>query len=596
MKKYSLWILLVLMLISSTATAGTEVLVYGGEPEGIMAAVAAAREGADTVLVMERKEPGGLMTAGGLNYLDLNYGPGGEILNRGLFLEWYRKMGSNLTFSPDRAEESFNEMLAAEDNLIVSRGFNLENVTVASGQIKSLEFFSGRNSIYFRPGAVIDASADADLAAAAGAPFFTGNRDLGLGGETMAVTLNIPLEGVDWDSLCQTADSNKYGPSFIDSTHAWGFVKLGDMYQPQSKRIRLRGLNLARVPETDSVYINGMLIFGANPLNEESLRKAHEVGQKEAEHVLSFLREEIPAFEEASLLPFPEELYVRESRHLQAVYQLKTGDLFHGRIPADTAALGSYPLDYQASSSDFKGFVLFDPGVYGIPFRSLVPPDISNLLVVGRSSGYSSLAAASARVLPTGMSAGETAGRAGALGINFHEIIQDKDTLRQLQNKSEIYPDMYHSEPVYSGDPVAKSLDFLTSWGLAIGGYNNDFRLDSQIQEYNFSQLIVKGLQRRKAPILYEWVPGSLETLSEDRELTRDRAAMLLLAAASEKVLEMNPDKYYSVAREKGLITDTAHNAMKNKKVLDKKTAFILATEFLLQYPIPEDLKNLRGE
>src|SRR5690554_6576068 len=60
-------------------------VIYGGEPEGVMAAVAAAREGIDTVLIMERKRPGGLITYGALNYLDLNYGPDGRSLNRGLF-------------------------------------------------------------------------------------------------------------------------------------------------------------------------------------------------------------------------------------------------------------------------------------------------------------------------------------------------------------------------------------------------------------------------------------------------------------------------------------------------------------------------------
>ncbi|MFW5995744.1 MAG: FAD-dependent oxidoreductase [Halanaerobiaceae bacterium] len=591
---FILWILLTLILFSCTAATSTDVLVYSGEPEGIMAAIAAAREGADTVLVMERKYPGGLMTAGGLNYLDLNYGPEGNVLNRGLFHEWYQKMGSELTFSPEKAIDVFNKMLAEEDKLTVYRNFDLEKVKVDKNQVKNLEFASDKKNIQFNPDAVIDANADADLATAAGSPFYVGNRDLGMDGDTMAVTLNIPLDGVNWKSLQHTAKSDKYGPTSIDSTHAWGFIKLGDMYNPDNENIRLRGLNIARIPETDTVYINGMLIFGVDPLQEKSLNRAHRMGKKEAEHVLEFLKKEVPAFKNASLLSFPEELYVRESRHLQSISQLQTEDLFYGRIPEDTAALGSYPLDYQAFRKEYQGFVLFDPPVYGVPFRSLVPPDISNLLVVGRSSGYSSLAAASARVLPTGMSAGETAGRAGAFESNFHKLIEDEKKLDLLQDKSDINPDQYDSKPIISDNNAADSINFLISWGLVIGGYNNDFRLKEPIKEYNFSQLILKGLKRRQASILYEWVPGSLETLSENKELTRDRAAMLLLAAASKRVREMDPSTYYRKARQEGLISDTAHKEIVDKEILDRKSAFILAAEFLNRYPIPGELESLR--
>ena len=109
------------------------------------------------------------------------------------------------------------------------------------------------------------------------------------------------------------------------------------------------------------------------PTDPESLQKAHQRGQEEARHVLAFLRENLAGFEEASLLPFPPELYVRESRHIVGEYQLQVADLLHNRTPFDTVALASYPLDYQASTPEYDGFVLFNPAIYGIPLRSLIP-------------------------------------------------------------------------------------------------------------------------------------------------------------------------------------------------------------------------------
>lgn len=102
-----------------------QLVVYGGEPEGVMAAVSAARSGVKTLLVMERDKPGGLMVYGGLNYLDLNYSPHGGNLNKGLFQEWHQRVGGQVAFGIDKAISVFQNMLASEKNIKVMNNTEL---------------------------------------------------------------------------------------------------------------------------------------------------------------------------------------------------------------------------------------------------------------------------------------------------------------------------------------------------------------------------------------------------------------------------------------------------------------------------------------
>ena len=150
-------------------------------------------------------------------------------------------------------------------------------------------------------------------------------------------------------------------------------------------------------------------------MNEASKQAAIATGKKETLHILKYLQTNFPGFEKAEIVSYPEELYVRETRHIWAEYQLPMADLWKNSDQWDSIGIASYPVDVQAQTPHDYGYVIASPKQYAIPFRSLVPKDIDGLLVVGRSAGYSSLAAGSARIVPTGMVTGEAAGTAAAL-------------------------------------------------------------------------------------------------------------------------------------------------------------------------------------
>jgi hypothetical protein len=123
------------------------------------------------------------------------------------------------------------------------------------------------------------------------------------------------------------------------------------------------------------------------------------------------------------------QLYVRESRHLLATYILTLGDIITSRQFPDEIAVAAYPVDLQAVSPEERERTLFAPVTgYGIPLRSLIPArGPANLMVVGRSAGYTSEAHGSARVVPVGMCEGEAAGITVAYAIE-----QQIEDLRSL--------------------------------------------------------------------------------------------------------------------------------------------------------------------
>src|SRR5690606_22121883 len=94
-----------------------DVVVFGGEPEGVAAAVSAARNGSKTLLISEDDSLGGLMTDGMLNFLDVSSDKNRNPANDGIFAEWHEMVGGQVGFDIETAEKAFHQLVAEEDNL-----------------------------------------------------------------------------------------------------------------------------------------------------------------------------------------------------------------------------------------------------------------------------------------------------------------------------------------------------------------------------------------------------------------------------------------------------------------------------------------------
>ena len=515
-----------------------DVVVIGGEPEGVAAAVMAARTGSKVLLIEKREELGGLFTYGMLNFLDIPQGENNKSVSHGIYEEWHALVGGGNAFGILEAKAAFQKLVNQEENITLLVKATVEEAIVEGNTVVGAKIKTATNTQTVKAKAFIDATQDADFAVMAGAPYFTGGKDIGIEDRKMAVTLMLHLKNVDWDGVRKTVKSQKFGAAEITSSVAWGFTDLHYLYKPVEENTRLRGLNLVKVG--DDYYINALQIFGVDGLNEESKALAIEKGKRETDHILEYLRAEFPGFENAEVASYPTELYVRETRHVLAEYQLPMSDVWTNADHWDSIGFGAYPVDVQAQTVQDYGYVLSDPEQYAIPFRSLVPLEIDGLLVVGRSTGYSSLAAGSARVVPTGMVTGDAAGVASSLaikeGVTFREMSKDKELIETLRtNLEEQGALVEHRETAYpyQGEWFDESIQTLINYGLVVGGYSNDLYVDKTTTVHSLMNALKGSVERPDSAVKEQYLSKmqalySAEFAKENKNLDLNTASTIV--------------------------------------------------------------------
>ena len=490
MKKIKILVVCLLLAMALTGFCGCgntekyDVIVVGGDPEGISAAVTAARNGMKTLLVEDDEALGGLMTLGGLNFIDMCTGDDGTLLTRGTFLEFHDAVGGT-AFDIPTAKNVFLQMAESEENLTLKLNAAFIEPVMKENIITGIVIEQDGKQITCKADSVIDATVDADVAAAAGAQYTYLGQDYGHTENVTGVTLVFEVSGVDWAAVSKYLNEDNNPNTGCTEKAAWGYNEESFAYIPQDSQTRLRGLNIA-LQENGNVLINGFIIFGVDPLDETSKTAGIERGKAELQHIIPYLQQNYIGFENAALVDTASQLYVRESRHILGEYQLTLDDVMENRWFDDTIAIGSYPVDVPPNARRLVGIIIGAPDRYGVPFRCLVPQNIDGMLVVGRSASYTSLAAGSARVIPLGMAEGEAAGVAAAYaknnGMTFREISQNADAVTSIQQslrEQGAYLEQW--EPIvmdvethwaYEGVKTLRSL------GLVYGGYANDYRLD----------------------------------------------------------------------------------------------------------------------
>ena len=416
-----------------------DIIVVGCEPEGIAAAVSAARQGAKVLLIGQEETPGGLLVHGMLNTLDMNR-QGDILLTQGIFEEFYKYIGNTESFDVNKAEKFFIELISNEPNLTYIPNIKDFNPVVEEKVIKGVEIKENINKNYYSQ-IVIDATKDGDICALAGVPYYKGMEDINVYDTYMAVTLVFKLSGVDWDELGQdvlryqqeTGDMN----SGINDSSVWAFGKwCYANYTPLDPNMKLRGLNIGR-QEDGTILINALQILGIDGLNKEAVEDAEKRGAREVENILEYLKTKLNSFANAEIAGVADELYIRETRHIKGEYTVQASEILEGVVYEDAIAAGSYPIDIQTTSVNDSGYVIGVPECYTIPYRSIVPLEIDNLYIVGKAASYSSVAAGSIRVVPVGMVVGETAGIASIYAIKNdvtpRSIIGQADVIENIQ-------------------------------------------------------------------------------------------------------------------------------------------------------------------
>ena len=485
-----------------TANVDYDVIVVGGDPEGVCAAVSSARNGLKTLLIEDDEALGGLMTLGKLNFIDICESRNGSILTQGLFMEFYEGVGGT-AFDVEKAKSFFYDWVTNEKKATLKLNTKFIAPVMDEDCITGVvvEEENGEQVTY-TAACVIDATVDADVAAAAGAPYTIAGEDIGEKERHMGVTLVFELSGVDWDKVVNYLENDDNAGTGATEKTAWGYTREGYAYEPQDDLMRLRGFNVAR-QDNGNVLVNALIIFGVDAMSEESKAQGIVRAQKELEYIVPYVQQNFIGFEQAQLVGTASQLYVRESRHIVGEYQLTIDDVLENRDQWDKIAIVAYPADIQPTAGQTYGTVIGSPDRYAIPFRCLVPLNVENLLVIGRSASYTSLAAGSARVIPVGMAEGEAAGVAAAYSLDkqssFREMSQDEKAIASVQKqlkKQGAYLDDFEVHEdfmehwAYSGVKVIRSL------GLLDGGYSNDYRLDEAMGKWRLQNMINNSMKK----------------------------------------------------------------------------------------------------
>ena len=406
-----------------------DVVVVGSGSAGSTTAIAAARVGARTLLVERMGFLGGISTAV-LDTFYAFYTPGAAprrviggiaweaaalLAAEGAAFERPNTYGAGtgITYDPEVLKRTW-ETLALQAGVEVLLHTWVTGVELdADRRVRALTLFNKGGAGRVEATVVVDASGDADVAAWAGVPF----DDPAANGQVQSLSTVFRMAGVDvgraeafgkaalWARMREASESGAYRlPRIEGSWHR----------TPQPGVVMALMTRVPRVDATDPVQ----------------LTRAEIEGRRQAWEYARFLRERVPGFEQAVMVSTSPAIGVRESRRVHGRYRLTAEDVLAGRRFDDEIALCGAPIEDHHAGTDTRWRYVPDGGVYGIPYRCLLPKEVEGLLVAGRCFSATHDAHASARSMGTCMAMGQAAGTAAALAATGSDVPGDLPAAR----------------------------------------------------------------------------------------------------------------------------------------------------------------------
>ena len=473
------------------------------------------------------------------------------------------------------AKEFFYDWVINEENATLKLNTAFVKPVMDGDTIVGVVVEENGEQVTYTASRIIDATVDADVAAAAGAPYTVAGEDIGMKDRQMGVTLVFELSGVNWDAVVTHLENDdNTGTGATDKT-AWGYTREGYAYEPKDSLMRLRGFNVAR-QDNGNVLINALIIFGVDPMSAESKANGIVRAQKELEYILPYVRENFIGFEDVELVGTAEQLYIRESRHIIGEYQLTIDDVLENRDQWDKIAIVAYPADIQPTAGQTYGTVIGSPDRYAIPFRSIVPLKVENMLVIGRSASYTSLAAGSARVIPVGMAEGEAAGVVSAYSlentISYRDMIVDEAAISSVQKSLKqqgAYLDDFEVHEAYMDHWAYPAVKVLRGLGLMDGGYSNDYGLDKLLTNGRLQNLLNNTMSKTGKEIE--------KVLDVPSPVTNN--SLIAVAARVAGVTIEGYDNQIAALMDLGILTDEIlqHMGAENETPMVAEAAMIIA-------------------
>jgi ribulose 1,5-bisphosphate synthetase/thiazole synthase len=426
----------------------TDVLVIGGGSAGFGAAVAAARNGADTIIIDRASMLGGMATAGLVGPFMTCYDDDAkEQIVKGIFdelcirteerggaihpskVEGMTTYSSYYVRSHRHVTPFSSEILAiVMEDMVQEAGakilYNVQfcDCIVKDGQIDYVIVHMKEGMAAIKAKIYIDCTGDADVANYAGVPTWLGDENDGI---MQPVTMFFEVGNMDREKFVGELEAriDKLG---IPGRNCWSWYieeakkngdwtlernEVGNYEQPIKGRWKINTTRIAYIDATKT----------------DDVTKALITGRKQVQEVLAFMKKYIPGCTDIQLLQVASTLGVRETRHIVGKYKLTTDDILNRKHFEDAICTFAYAIDIHNSVGGGATFQQVNE-YYTIPYRCLVPENCGNMLVAGRCISGSSEAAASYRVIPACVATGQAAGTAAALALKTKVSPEALDT------------------------------------------------------------------------------------------------------------------------------------------------------------------------
>jgi len=417
--------------------AQTDVLVVGGGPAGIGAAIGAAQAGARVVLAERYGFLGGNATAALVmplmsfhtqrpvkargregSLLPTDHGRGEAVVAGVLAKLLERLIAAGGAIAPSLAtgyvvpfDPEWFKLVALE--LLDEAGVEVLFHAFASGVIggSSVEgavFETKSGPLVVRAGVTVDCTGDADVAVQAGAPFEIGRAD----GLVQPMTLMFRMAQFERAAFQAYVEQH---PGEWRGVHGlWELVRkateAGELELPREDIL------FFATPHAEEVSVNSTRVTRVLGTDVWDLSYAEWASRRQMRQIAAFLRRYVPGFERAYVIQSGVNVGVRETRRIVGEYRLVAEDILGARKFDDAIARGAYPIDIHNPQGAGTVLKRLPPGeAYDIPLRSLLPRDVSRILVAGRCLSGSHEAHSSYRVMPIVMATGQAAGVCAAL-------------------------------------------------------------------------------------------------------------------------------------------------------------------------------------
>ncbi len=424
-----------------------DVVVAGGGMAGVGAALAAAKNGAKVIIIENTSALGGLVTMGLVNIpLDFVSGVGREFFDELTAMNGLRKNNSN----PEKHKLCFDRMVkrAGIDVLFVTPIID----TVMDGNtVKGVIIHTKMGKKAVMGKMFVDATGDSDVVFFGGGETMTGRPEDGM---SMGCSMEFILGGVDFDKYMDSGFKVKYPKwiKFIEEAIAEGRLPDIDNHLNWLTHIPDRPEHCGK----DEVSICFAHSRNCYPTNNDDLTRMYIEGREQAAILADFIRDNIPGFEGCYLAQTGSLLGVRESRRILGEYIFTGMDIAYARKFDDVVTISQHGFDVHGftCSGNMKWFkgqlpdgreayianragwgsqlppddglprvnmaeLIPDPNnyYYEIPYRSLVPVRLDNVLAAGRNISADIAGQSGTRLIMCCMTLGEAAGTAAALSI-----------------------------------------------------------------------------------------------------------------------------------------------------------------------------------